>query len=201
MPRYFNKFPKLVYSRDNQTSLVTNLLNRVDVIKDKLDSSAIFYEYDIQEGDTPEIIASKYYDDAELHWVVMLFNDVYDPFYDWPLTYQQFNSFIEDKYGNTATAQSTIHHYEKIVESTDSYSGTTTKNVYIVDLTSYNAIVESTETKTFNNGTKVTVKTSKRAVDCLTYENELSDSKRKIKLVKRELIPEVKRQFEYLMGA
>ena len=201
MPRYFNKFPKLLYTKNNNTSLVTNLLARVDTIRGALDSTAIFYQYDIQEGDTPEIIASKYYDDAELHWIVMLFNDVYDPFYDWPMTYQQFVTFIENKYGDIPTAQITNHHYEKIIESIDNFSGTVTKNVFEIDLTSYNAIVPSSETKIFNNGSKVTVNISKRAVDCYTYENELNESKRTIKLVKRELIPEIKRQFEYLMGA
>jgi hypothetical protein len=61
MSRYFNKFPKLLYTKNLNTSLVTNLLVRVDTIKNKLDNAALFYNYDIQEGDTPEIIASKYY--------------------------------------------------------------------------------------------------------------------------------------------
>lgn len=201
MPRYFNKFPKLVYSKGLDSSLVTNLLTRVDVIKNVLDNASLFYKYDIREGDTPEIIASKYYGDPELHWVVLLFNEVYDPFFDWPLTYLQFEEFIKEKYGSIASAKSTNHHYEKIIETTDSFTGETTKRVYNIDFTAYTALIPSSETRTFSNGQTVKVVTSKRAVDCYDYENELNDSKRTIRLVKTDLIPEIKRQFEFLMSA
>lgn len=200
MPRYFDKFPKVLYTKDGSSNLLTNLLVRVDKIRSFLDNASLFYRYDIQEGDTPEIIASKYYDDPELHWAVLVFNDMSDAFYDWPMTYQQFEEFIKEKYGSVATAKTTVHHYEKIVETTDSFTNETTKNVYTIDLDSYNLVVPSSTTRTFTNGQSVTVVVSKRAVDCYDYENELNESKRNIRLVKRELMPEVKRQFEYLMG-
>lgn len=200
MPRYFNKFPKLLYTKNSNTTLVTNLLARVDTIKSKLDSASLFYTYDIQEGDTPELIASKYYDDAELHWVVLMFNDMYDPFYDWPMHYQQFQSYIVDKYGDVATAMATHHHYEKTISTLDSYSGETTKNTYMIDLNSYNAAVVGTITRTFPNGQTVTVTTAKRNVDSYVYEEELNESKRTIKLIKSDLIPDIRKQFEYLMG-
>ena len=41
-------------------------------------------------GDTPEIIASKYYGDPEKHWIVLLANDIINPFFDFPLNYQEF---------------------------------------------------------------------------------------------------------------
>ena len=200
MPRYFNKFPKLLYTKDLNTSLVTNLLLRVDTIKDKLDNMALFYTYDIQEGDTPELIASKYYNDAELHWVVLMFNNIYDPFYDWPMHYQQFQTYIIEKYGDVATAKATHHHYEKTIATIDSYSGETTKNTYTIDLNSYNAAVVGTITRTFSNGQTVTVTTTKRNVDSYMYEDELNESKRTIKLIKSDLIPDIKKQFDYLMS-
>ena len=200
MPRYFNKFPKLFYKKPPYSAVVTDLLVRVDTVKEMLDNTALFYQYDIQEGDTPEIIASKYYDDPELHWVVLMFNDMYDPYYDWPMDYLQFEKYITDKYGSIANAKTTVDHYEKIVETTDSFSNETTKRVYIIDLDSYNSLVPETVTRTFQNGTSVTTKISKRAVDKYDYEDELNESKRKIKLVRNDLIPEIKKQFESLMS-
>lgn len=200
MPRYFNKFPKMLYTKDNNTSLVTNILTRIDTIKNELDNVALFYNYDIQEGDTPEMIASKYYNDPELHWVVLIFNNMFDPFYDWPLHYQQFQEFIIDKYGDAATALATHHHYEKTIITIDGYSGQSTKNTFIIDLDSYNAVIPSTTTRTFPNGQTVTVVTTKRDVDCYIYEEELNELKRTIKLIKNDLIPEIKRQFEFLMS-
>lgn len=200
MARYLDKFPKLLYTRDSKTTLVTNLLTRIATVKGVLDDISLFYYYDIQEGDTPEIIASKYYNDPELHWVILILNDIMDPYYDWPMTYQQFQAYITDKYGSQAAAQIQVHHYEKIVTSTDSFSGQSTKQTYTIDLDTYNSVIPESITKTFSNGISVTVETSKRVVDSYTFEEELNESKRKIKLIKSNLIPELKRQFEFLMS-
>ena len=107
MSRYFNEFPKLIYTRDKVTNLVTNLLTRVAKVKGEIDTSSLYYDYNIKDGDTPEIIASKYYGDAELHWVVLIFNDIIDPFYDWPMEYRQFQSYITEKYTNQRYALDT----------------------------------------------------------------------------------------------
>lgn len=200
MSRYFNKFPKLLYTRDNSTKIVTNLLTRIATIKGTLDNVSLFYEYQIQEGDTPEIIASKYYNDAELHWVILLFNDRIDPFYDWPLTYQQFQRYVIDKYGSISIAMTTNHHYEKIIEKVDSFTGVKTIDVYTIDFETYSTLVPGTITKVFDGGSSVTVTTKKREVDCYVYEEELNESKRKIRLIKPELIPQIKNQFEILMS-
>lgn len=199
MARYFDKFPKMMSLKDGK--VITNLLIRVGVIKDIQHLTVIYYPYNIQEGDTPELIASKFYDDAEKHWVVTILNDIYDPYYDWPMTYQQFVAYIDDKYGSQAAASSQIHHYEKIVASTDSYTGQTTTNTYTIDLNSYTNLITSTVSKTFPNGQSVTVDTSKRAVDMFTYELELNESKRSIKLLKQDYINQIQSELETLLVA
>lgn len=202
MSRYFNKFPKLIYTKEGVSNLVTNLLTRIATVKGIIDEKSIYYEYNIQEGDTPEMIASKYYGDAEMHWIVLIFNNIVDPMYDWPMHYQQFIKYLTDKYGSPATAQITNHHYEKIVASTDGYTGLTTTDVYQIDLTSYNLLPAepTTETKVLN-GQTITVTTSRRAVSFFDYENELNESKRTIRLVKNNLLPDIKNQFDTLMSA
>ena len=54
----------------------------------------LFDTYDIKNGETPESIAFKLYGDAELHWVVMLINNITDRFHDWPMSEAQFFNFI-----------------------------------------------------------------------------------------------------------
>jgi hypothetical protein len=198
MPRYFNEFPKLIYTRDSVTSLVTNLLTRIATVKDEIDTSSLYYEYNIKDGDTPEIIASKYYGDAELHWVVLIFNDIIDPFYDWPMEYRQFVKFLTDKYGSSATSQTTVHHYEKIIETTDHQSGETTTKIYTIDLESYD-LLPAEPTEVIN--AMVTEITSRNIVYCYDYENNLNESKRTINLVRKELVGTIKNQFKQLMSA
>ena len=50
----------------------------------KVKSNALLYDtYDVKEGETPESIADSLYDDAELHWVIMLVNDITDRYHQW----------------------------------------------------------------------------------------------------------------------
>jgi hypothetical protein len=200
MPRYFNNFPKLAYTRDGVTNLATDLLTRIATIKGNIDDASLYYKYSIQEGDTPEMIASKYYNDPELHWIVLVFNDIIDPFYDWPMHYQQLIDYITNKYGSIANAQSTIDHYEKIIESIDNYSGEITKNVYVIDEETYNNLPTGSVTKSFANGITVTVNTDKASVTQFDNENIINESKRVINLVRKELIADIKNQFTQLMS-
>lgn len=198
MSRYFNEFPKLIYTRDSVTNLATNLLTRIATVKGEIDTSSLYYEYNIKDGDTPEIIASKYYGDPELHWVVLIFNDIIDPFYDWPMEYRQFIKFLTNKYGSPATSQTTVHHYEKIIETTDHQSGETTTKIYTIDLESYDLLPDE-PTEVIN--AMVTEITSRNIVYCYDYENNLNESKRKINLVRKELVGTIKNQFKQLMSA
>jgi len=66
--------------------------------------------YDVKYGERPEDIAFKYYDDAELHWVVLLTNNITDRYYEWPMTQPDFEDYLTDKYG--AGSEDSVHHYE-----------------------------------------------------------------------------------------
>ena len=76
MAKYFNFFPKTLYtSSTTSTGLdtVTNIISRFSFESSLKENTSAFYKYDIQESDTPEIIADKYYDNVERHWIVLLF--------------------------------------------------------------------------------------------------------------------------------
>jgi len=107
---YFENFPLIPYDSvgNGEFKLVTNLLKRVAVRSKVKTNVMIFDTYDVKEGETPEIIADKLYDDPELHWIVLLFNDVTDRYHQWPMNNNQFLSYMHDKY----TDQDATHHYE-----------------------------------------------------------------------------------------
>ena len=60
------------------------------------------------------MIAYRLYGDAQLHWVVLLFNDVKDRYHQWPMAQNQFEKYLLDKYGTTIND---VHHYEIEEES------------------------------------------------------------------------------------
>ena len=106
---YFDNFPVIRYgSTDGTIKNVTNLLRRVAVRSKVKTNSSLFDTYDVKNGETPEIIADKLYDDPKLHWIIMLLNNVTDRYHDWPMSEQSFETFIKDKYTNPDG----IHHYE-----------------------------------------------------------------------------------------
>lgn len=204
MAKYFSKYPKILHSFDgNNGTLVTFLLARVQILESVLTNSLLYYEYTIQDGDTPEIIADKYYNDPERHWIILMANKIIDPFYDWPMTTNQFNDFIKSKYGSIPTAMTGVHHYEKIVDTTDSGTLMTTRKVYIVDLATYNSMQFEPETtvKVFDNGGSVTEVVSKRIVSNYDYENELNETKRTIKLLKKDYVSQVETELTRLLAA
>jgi len=114
---YFDAFPVIPYDAKGDLNFkdVTNLLRRVG-LRAKLKSNTSLYDtYDVKEGETPEMIAHKLYGDAELHWVILLINDITDRYHQWPMSGMQFLGYINDKYSNVDG----IHHYESTQTSGD----------------------------------------------------------------------------------
>ena len=169
---YFKQFPTIPYDSKGTGEFkdVKNLLRRVG-IRAKVKSNTMLYDtYDVKNGETPESIAFKLYDDAELHWVVMLINDITDRFHDWPLSEAQFLQFINDKYDNV----NAIHHYE-----ISQQSGDTKKKI--------------------NIGTDNTDYPAATAITNYEHEQEVQDNKRKIRLLDPSYIGKFVEEYKSLI--
>ena len=120
---YFDRFPLMAYDVAGNESykLLPNILKRVKLRSGLRSGSYLFDSYDVQDGERPEDIAFKLYGDAELHWIVLMTNNVTDRYYQWPLTQPQFQEHLTDKYG--AGNEDATHHFEKTQDS-----GRTTSN-------------------------------------------------------------------------
>lgn len=94
MPQYFFKYPKIL----KNNVLLTDLTTRIKIRDKYLDNDDLYYLYEMQDGDTPEILASKYYGSAELHWIILITNNIFDKDFDIPMPYGVFRKYIDDKY-------------------------------------------------------------------------------------------------------
>jgi hypothetical protein len=142
---YFNTLPS-VLSSDNAGNLIIlkNLLARVHLNRDTIKNPLLFYSYDIQEGDTPEIVAQKYYGSVDYFWVVMFGGQLIDPEWDWPMSSRVFSEFIIDKYGSITAANSLVDHYEKIITISSSLNNDHTTDIVVIDANTYtDTIVET----------------------------------------------------------
>lgn len=195
--KYFDTLPKVVKTESNgRSTIYTNLLSRASLVNNLLSDPTIFYQYDIQEGDTPEIVADKYYGDSYRYWLVLLPNNVLDPQWGWPLSFGVLNDYINEKYTDPAD----IHHYEKTVSLYDSTTQITTTNKFQIDEDAYGLLDETSSTHVFDSGT-TTMTVTKRIVSNFDYEIELNESKRKIKLLRKEMTNRFEREFTVLMAA
>lgn len=197
--QYFQTLPKTIITQpDGSQTVFTNLMARVSVLDDMLNNPVSYYSYDIQEGDTPEIVADKYYGDSYRYWIVLLSNNILDPQWDWPLDGSALNDYIEQKYPN-GVAYSTIHHYEKIISQYESSTQQTTVKTVEIDVDTYNTLNLSTNVYSFPSG-QTTVTTTKRAVSMFEYELESNESKRSIKLIRKEYASQLESNLKKLMA-
>jgi hypothetical protein len=212
MAKYFNYFPKTFYTSNNTSSgidTVTNIIARFGFENKLKENSSAFYKYTIKDSDTPEIIAGKFYDHVERHWIVLLFNDIIDPQYDWPLDSRTLIQYINTKYSanqyadtaNTSItgiswAQNTSHvkSYFKNITRT-SADGTNIVEKITVDANTYANIAATSIAYTLNNSSSITETISKTTQTYYDYEVELNEAKREIKLLKSDFVPEVEKEF------
>ena len=97
---YFSNLPRLRYSFDDgvTTKVAVDIMKRVKVRDYIKENTQYFSEYNIEDGDTPDTIAENIYGDSNLHWVVMIFNNIINPYYDMPLSQRELEAFCYNKY-------------------------------------------------------------------------------------------------------
>ena len=173
---YFKRFRKIQYGFDKKDFRdVTDIMARVKVKDKVLNEFSLYDKYDVQSGDTPESIAFKHFGNADFHWVILLTNNIVDRYYDWPMSEQEFEVFLKDKY----TEPGGIHHYE-ITQS----SGKQTGN----GPTDYSHKVEVNSTVS-----------GAQSVSNREYEQRLQDQKRLIKLLNPQFLQTFLSEFNDLI--
>lgn len=111
--RYFEKFPLTDY--DNIPSI--NITKRVSFNENVKNFVTAFYTQTIPLGERIENIAFNYYDDVDLDWLIYHANDIVDPYYQVPISTEELNDYISNKYGSTTLARRKTIHYKNNYES------------------------------------------------------------------------------------
>lgn len=212
MSKYFNYFPKIQYSlEDNITNLnlITNIIFRYKFNDELKENDAAYYYYTVKDGEKPEDIAYRVYDSAERHWMILAFNNILDPLSDWPKDQRTFKSYLDDKYkaegANNSPelsgydwAKANTHSYQIVDTVTDLQSDTVSVEKYFVDANTYANTSTTTVTKTLENGDQIKIETTKQEISYFDYENEINENKRKILILKSEAVREVEKEFKKL---
>ena len=211
MAKYFNYFPKTFYTSNNDVNgveAITNIITRFAFDSQLKENTSAFYPYQVQDSDTPEIIADKYYGNVEYHWVVLLFNNIIDPQFDWPLKSDTLIDYIDKKYTANGTAntpaqsglswalsENNVQGYFKVITSTAN-DGTITTEKITIDANTYANVTTGSNTYTTQAGESVRVVTTKETQSYYTYETNLNESKREINLIKSDFLPQIEKEFK-----
>jgi len=172
----FDRWPTVSYDvkKNGKPIELTNITLRFKINELLRDKSVVIYDYDVQDGERPDIIAYKYYDDETLDWVILLINNIIDPQFEWPLDDRSFERYMRKKYGSLETAKQTVHVYEKILrQQSVLFDGTIIpEKRVVVDKDTYD----------------LTSPTLRRTVDKYTYELELNEARSRIKILDQRYI-------------
>jgi len=218
MAKYFRHFPKTFYTPDTDTDgldTVTNVIARFKISDSLVDNTNMFYPYDVQDTDTPEIIADKMYGTPERHWIVLSLNKIIDPQWDWPMRQENFVEYLNKKYetegtGNNTTGvswaldESNIQAYYKTVTRTitaGASSRVSRSNSQIVekleiDASTYANVAISTDNYTLKDGNKVIETVTKSTESYYTYEFNLNEAKRTIRILQPDFALELDKSFK-----
>lgn len=130
---YFSKIGTTPYNDSTVNNILTSIRFKEAVSK----QSVIYYPYTIAEGERPDTIAYNYYGDERYAWLVLIVNDIIDPYYQWPLNTKEFSDFIVNKYGSIASAQEQVAFYRTNWYSDDSMLSVAAFNALTAALKKY----------------------------------------------------------------
>ena len=233
MSKFFGYFPTIPYdiAKTEITTYQspTNIFFRIGMIKEALENISSYYIYSIKDGEKPETLADKVYGSAEAHWIILMANERLDGSYDWPLNYTDFNKYIANKYRaaagggsltdsqviawsqNATPTSNSIHHFEKVVDKTDTATNTTTTFRYTVDYNKKANTIPSGITyeyylnltdgdyQTYTvNGKTIKEKTYRNLVTIYDYEYQTNEDKREIKIIKPEYYSQIMEELKKL---
>ena len=176
---YFSRFPTMIYDIKNNGNykLLPDILRRVKQRSAIKQGQFIFDNYDVVDGEKPEDVAYKWFGDAQLHWIILMTNNITDRYYQWPMNQPQFAEFLTDKYG--AGNEDAVHHYEVTQDSGRTSGQGPNDYSYLVEV---------------NSDTDNASSISNRE-----YEERIQDTKRQIQLLDKSLLGDFIAEFDRLI--
>ena len=176
---YFSRFPTMIYDMKNNGNykLLPDILRRVKQRASIKQGQFVFDNYDVRDGEKPEDVAYRWFGDAQLHWVILMTNNITDRYYQWPMNQPQFAEYLTDKYG--AGNEDAVHHYEVTQDSGRTSGEGPNDDSYLVEV---------------NSDTDNASSISNRE-----YEERQQDKKRSIRLLNQRYLNDFIEEFDNLI--
>ena len=177
---YFSYLPRVAVRtstfRQNNVEpsvIARNIFRKCTLIEEMQESVLGFQQYSIANNERPDLIASNVYGDSLYDWVVLLCNNIINVYDDWPLSEQELQDYVKDKYRFSTG----VHHYE-----TNEIKDLDTGKVLV------KAGIQVNENWGYIRSDGTTVTNTTYPVSNYEYEKGINDSKSNIWLLRPEYI-------------
>lgn len=156
----YNLYPRVDYKISDYDSLraidITTSIKIKSFIKQYRGIAS--QPYVVKDGERPDQISYRFYGTPDYDWLVLLANDMYSVYDDWPKSTITLENYIAEKYGSVGASQISYKYYNTYGDE--------------IDLTSYNSLSESLRARE----------------SLYEYELRKNLNKSKIKIIRPELI-------------
>lgn len=231
----FKNFPKIGYRLESGKYVTIRDFFRKSTVEQSFINDIIDYEYyELQDGERPDIVATKIYGNGDLHWTLFLVNEFLN-YNDWHKDTETFDAYMKDKYPGhylTVTNVSDLIDQDKkffLGEKISTPVGhgrvlqlqPTYKRLGVTNSTKWrtgDVITGEVSGKSFEIENVIEMKdgvshyvnsdglkknyfeNGYTSVSLIEHEMEHNEEKRKIKIIRPELINRVVNEFERLMS-
>ena len=213
MASYFSYFPEIAYvsrtpdrTSSNEYIVVKNLFRRAKIRDDFFNVVTAFEDYMIIGDERPDQVAEAIYGDPRFDWVILVTNHITNIRDQWPLNHFDFQNYLLEKYESEEN-YTKIHHYitemaldsRKRVVVPEGLRFDSNFNSQFIDqnigvevnygggtLNELSTVDESGTVKDASGN--VVTHDNILAVTNYEYEEDLNDSKRRIRILKEDYL-------------
>lgn len=100
---YFDFLPNVAYPNyEGGNVVVKNILSRARILDSVKEAQSASLEYTVEDGEKPETLAYRVYGRADYHWLILMFNEIHDSYFSWPMSMNEMENHMEASYGGKA---------------------------------------------------------------------------------------------------
>ena len=174
----FKELPDVYYNVqtspvDVKLLVAKNIWRRSEIISEFKNSLTLFDEYIVNNGEKPETIANRLYQDPFLSWTIFIANDIVNYYEQWPRSSKQLAEYVESKYDNP---QATKHYV-----TTEVKQGTSI-------IVPAGKVVPQNYSISYFNGTTTVTANPTVSITNYQYEEQINSEKEKIQIIRPSMI-------------
>ena len=140
-----------------------------------IDKAINFDLHTIGDTERPDTTSYLVYGHVKYDWIIFLTNKMFNPYFNWPLSSQDFAKMIKGKYGSVIRAKKLIHEYRQIIEEE---TETTSLKEVIIDKDAYNALPDP----------------EKKRITKYDIEFKKNEANRRIKIIDRQYVENIMKE-------